>query len=68
MAELSRRGLFGTTAAGLAGLGIARAEAATLPSDQPAAPNAAHVRAAKSMPIETKRRAPTRSPMRPLMN
>jgi predicted dehydrogenase len=37
MAELSRRGLFGTTAAGLAGLGIARAEAATLPSDQPAA-------------------------------
>jgi predicted dehydrogenase len=37
MADLSRRGLFGTTAAGLAGLGIARAEAAALPSDQPAA-------------------------------
>jgi predicted dehydrogenase len=37
MAELSRRGLFGTTVAGLAGLGIARAEAATLPGDEPAA-------------------------------
>jgi hypothetical protein len=37
MAELLRQSLFATTAAGLASLGIARAEAAALPTDQPAA-------------------------------
>ncbi len=37
MTDLSRRTLFGTTAAGLAGLGMASAHAAGLPTDQPAA-------------------------------